>query len=630
MNDRIKTNINMSSTIGQFKSNTANSQITNINTSNFNDVQAEELLIEEPSSKPISEYSISEVLDKIPQNGTLTNDQIDFSRIAISSSDAISKKFLNNVSTSWGSNGEMTYEIYENGSVLIKKGGVGMGYTDIEGISKIIAEVDEKNITTEIKEPTPEIPELIEESPSEQDNKAQTKELFKEYSAYSNMIWNESDVNNITNLVTLIRIKKAQQEYSNNKLEISKMINKNLDDEGWFGRGTTLGENGSILHYDKKENNGDYTIYYYDGQEIKRIKDSYVYFEQSKTSYEIESDGNVTIHSKGQSRSYTDVYKIDGSVEKYVNGRLCNYVYSDGTTKSYKEDGTTYIINNQGQIIQRCYSDGKIRTQYIKDGKVEYIEYYYFTDGSKYEKYSYTDGTSSFVEYDTDGKTIIAETIGTVVYANDCPQDKEMVCKDDYGSDLPGYSHDAITTRKEDNGYTIGYYGEIQNDAVNKICDLVELRGYNTEHYDNSGNLLYIENKDRTDTVSGAYTINTNIINTDGTCTAKVEVFDENDKLVRISTKQYDQNVLREESRIDNEEPEFNSREVYDANGECIARYDENNFLWYEVKDGLTYNYDINTGLPWYIKDANGTTYYKNGVEDYFVDNDGNFTPLRR
>lgn len=622
----IKTNINTNSNIKSYKTqNINNNQISNIN-NNSKSTKIEELSLDIENSKPLSEYRVSEILDIIPQNGNLTRDDIDFKRISISSSDAISENFLNSVSTSWGDNGQLTYEIFENGAVLIKEGNISMGFTDIEGISKIITDVQKKNVEKKENVTTQNIKQVTDESSTNKVTETSTKSIFNDYSTYSNMIWDENDVNNVTDVASLVRINKSKLEYSNKNTEVHNLINKSLDDEGWFGKGTTLGENGATLKYDKKETSGDYTIYYNDGKEIKRIKGSHVYFEQSKTSYEIGPDGSVTIHSKSQSTSYTDIYKIDGSVEKYVNGRVCHKIYPDGTKKSYRRDGTTYISNNEGQTIQDCYSNGKVRTQYIKDGKVEYIEYYYFTDGSKYEKYSYTDGTSSLVEYSTDGKTIIAETTGTVMYSNDCPKDKEMICKDDYGGKLPGYDNDAITKRREDNGYTISYYGDVKNDVVNKICNSIELGSENIEHYDSTGNLLYIENKSTRNTTSGAYFIETNIINPNGTCTVKGESFDSNGNLTAITTEQYDQNVLREETFVNNEQPEFNRREVYDESGNCIERYNENNLLWYEVKDGVTYNYDISTGLPSYIQDSNGTTYYRNGKAVYYVDNNGNYT----
>lgn len=77
--------------------------------------------------------------DTIPTNGTISADQIDYSRITSNeyradAGDFIPENRINEQEFGQGQNVELTYEQMDNGTYLIRKNGVAMGFTDKEGL----------------------------------------------------------------------------------------------------------------------------------------------------------------------------------------------------------------------------------------------------------------------------------------------------------------------------------------------------------------------------------------------------------------------------------------------------------------------------------------------------------------
>ena len=96
-----------------------------------------------------------DVQPDIPQTGNLSVDTIDFSRISRSSAGAAGMQFISSdriLKQYWGDNGNLTYNVREDGTVEIREGGEIIGFTDEQGIRNAIgsskATADTSNVST--------------------------------------------------------------------------------------------------------------------------------------------------------------------------------------------------------------------------------------------------------------------------------------------------------------------------------------------------------------------------------------------------------------------------------------------------------------------------------------------------
>ena len=87
------------------------------------------------NNKPVDYSKLDAILAQ--GKGDIDPSQIDFSRIARSTSDAAAGNFIPEefiLKQYWGDNGKLTFEVLPDGTILIKEDGIPMGCTDKEGV----------------------------------------------------------------------------------------------------------------------------------------------------------------------------------------------------------------------------------------------------------------------------------------------------------------------------------------------------------------------------------------------------------------------------------------------------------------------------------------------------------------
>lgn len=139
---KINSNLNSSSTTSSGSSNSgmnaSKESDAPINDSNLSAGVSEELsnTLKESMDK-VNEMNTNNATKAYSNSGTIDPNSIDYSRISTNAEDALKGDFINesNVKTEYFKDGgNITYQVRDDGSVLIFKDGVAMGYTDKENL----------------------------------------------------------------------------------------------------------------------------------------------------------------------------------------------------------------------------------------------------------------------------------------------------------------------------------------------------------------------------------------------------------------------------------------------------------------------------------------------------------------
>lgn len=169
---------------------------TNSSTNNINKIRISDIntTIVNPlnniNNAALEEYNLDE--PELSKEGTITKENINFSRIATSAANAKNGSFIVVKNTKyWGDTGELSYKIRDDGIVAIMENGVILGFTDLEGIKifnaktsnvEILEEPSKSNLvpgeTTMVKEKE----EITEEG--YKSNLVPGEEPFKTFNGY--------------------------------------------------------------------------------------------------------------------------------------------------------------------------------------------------------------------------------------------------------------------------------------------------------------------------------------------------------------------------------------------------------------------------------------------------------------
>lgn len=139
----------------QNSSNKSVATNTNSSTKNINKVRISDIVSTIGNSINIVKNATLEEYDldaqTLTKEGTLNKDNIDFSRIATSSSNVKNENFITIKNTKyWGDTGELTYKIRDDGTVAIMENGIVLGFTDLQGIT-VFQEVEPNLVPGETK-----------------------------------------------------------------------------------------------------------------------------------------------------------------------------------------------------------------------------------------------------------------------------------------------------------------------------------------------------------------------------------------------------------------------------------------------------------------------------------------------
>lgn len=165
---------------------------TTSSTSNVNSIKINEITstignsLNNIANSAIENYDLDE--PELSKEGTLSRDDLDFSRIGATAGNVKDENFVNVKNPEyWGDTGDLTYKIRDDGTVAISEDGVILGFTDLQGIrikeadsskeEQIITE-ETSNVTSE-KE-TEEVRENIQDLEETEDTTAQTVEQKEE------------------------------------------------------------------------------------------------------------------------------------------------------------------------------------------------------------------------------------------------------------------------------------------------------------------------------------------------------------------------------------------------------------------------------------------------------------------
>ena len=137
--------------MGEIKTNVDTININSMSeVANQNSVSADTLV--NNSIAPVDTLDVSSEVSNIStmaKEGTLDKNSIDFSRISATAGDALNGNFINRERINdnyWGDNGELTYKIRDDGTIMIFENGTLLGFTDRLGatdavVEKVIEEV---------------------------------------------------------------------------------------------------------------------------------------------------------------------------------------------------------------------------------------------------------------------------------------------------------------------------------------------------------------------------------------------------------------------------------------------------------------------------------------------------------
>ena len=318
-------------------------------------------------------------LNDLDSTGVINSSQLDLTKITGNRSDAA--QGINYISESnlykdiWESGKDFEYEIYDDGSILIKNDGVGIGFTNADGFQSILNEYYVENSDINIPDP------LYEEKPEEQE-----------------IVLSEDE----QRYVDLFISPTSNPNFSRNS--VKEMFNPKKADRNpeAVGRGSIpykdLGGGSYIRYYSTgypqefyNARTNQLTEYSADGKVLRRI--TYIGKPSEKKvssfiEYSYNEEGNISKVTglKGEVTEINYYYGKGGTVYKesvlkdgrhelisYDNdGKMVSKVIGeyDGTIHSSKSDLDIPKIKGD----QSVYRDGKIREKYCTNGDYEIYE----------------------------------------------------------------------------------------------------------------------------------------------------------------------------------------------------------------------------------------------------------------
>ena len=435
-------------------------------------------------------------LNDLDSTGVINSSQLDLTKITGNRSDAA--QGINYISESnlykdiWESGKDFEYEIYDDGSILIKNDGVGIGFTNADGFQSILNKYYVENSDINIPDP------LYEEKPEEQE-----------------IVLSEDE----QRYVDLFISPTSNPNFSRNS--VKEMFNPKKADRNpeAVGRGSIpykdLGGGSYIRYYSTgypqefyNARTNQLTEYSADGKVLRRITYTGKPSEKKVSSfieYSYNEEGNISKVTglKGEVTEINYYYGKGGTVYKesvlkdgrhelisYDNdGKMVSKVIGeyDGTIHSSKSDLDIPKIKGD----QSVYRDGKIREKYCTNGDYEVynkngLSEKHLANGLIY-KYANNEVTSvSFA--DTEGNSVIIDVLNDeriskyVDYNNiqniDIQDGKKVLYFKD-GSSIEVYNNVIYGKNANGNinfGYNINENNELSNISLFDVNNIYSLQ----------------------------------------------------------------------------------------------------------------------------------------------------------
>ena len=360
------------------------------------------------NKKNVISYSLSDIDSK----GVINSSQLDLSKITGSSADAA--QGINYIGESnlykdiWGGDKDFEYEINDDGSILIKNDGVGIGYTNAEGFQSILANYDlsENDEFIPVEPSYEETPEVSNYAPSQVLNEENQRYVDKLSSQTTNPNFSKKDMGRIFNPYSSDINKEAVGHGGKPYEELG---------DGSYKRYYTTGY--VMEFYNAKTN--VMTTYNNDGTIASRVsydgnpEDGKVL---NTVEYSYDEDGNISKISglNGPVKEIEYFYGEDGTAyrgEKLTDGRYSLTSYNSSGKKVSSivgyYTGTIYSENSSLNIPmvygdQEVYENGVLKEKYYNNG-----DYALYDESGIKEKhlasgvvYNYSDNRVSSVMFE--------------------------------------------------------------------------------------------------------------------------------------------------------------------------------------------------------------------------------------